>query len=242
MLRIKSFLILVLTLALFWACNEDSHNPTEVFSDDVNNELAKGKAYAEYKIELTNLTPETGPGASQPFSPPVIATHTPLFHLFKLYSYASDEIKYIAEDAVNGPMISKLSNSQFVYSYVEGSEGPVFPQSTQKFYIKTKLPFKKLSLVAMLVNTNDAFVAIDGARLPLRGSREYYLKVYDAGTEKNTESTAHIPGPCCGNPMVRVPTNERIKLHKGIMGTGDLDPSIYGWGDMVAKLKITRVN
>ncbi|MDX1700343.1 MAG: spondin domain-containing protein, partial [Melioribacteraceae bacterium] len=100
----------------------------------------------------------------------------------------------------------------------------------------------RLSLIAMLVNTNDAFVAINGARLPLRGSKEYYLRVYDAGTEKNTELKSDIPGPCCGNGMVRVPTKERIRLHKGIKGTGDLDPSVYGWGKMVAKIKITRIN
>lgn len=246
MLRNKSILILVLAMAFVWACTEDSHNPTEATQEEVNNEfnekLAKGNPYAEFKVELTNLTPATGPGASQPFSPPVIATHTPFFHLYRLFGFASDEIRYIAEDAVNAPMITKLSNSKYVYDHAEGSEGPVFPQTTQEFILKTKLPFTRLSLVAMLVNTNDAFVAVNGARLPLRGSREYYLKAYDAGTEKNTELASDIPGPCCGNGMVRVPTRERIKFHKGIIGTGDLDPSVYDWDKMVAKIKITRIN
>jgi hypothetical protein len=124
---------------------------------------------------------------------------------------------------------------------VEGSEGPIFPGEGQTFSIKTKLPFKKLSLASMLVNTNDAFTGVDGIALPRYGSKEMYLEAYDAGTEKNTESNYHIPGPCCGNPHMRVPTNEKIKIHSGIMGHGDLDPAIYGWSGKVAKLTITRV-
>ena len=134
MLRNKSIFILVLIIALLYACDEDSQNPTEVNSEYGNNEfnekLAKGNPYAEFKVELTNQTPSTGEGASQPFSPPVIATHTPFFHLYRLFGYASDELRYIAEDAVNGPMLTKLSNSRFVHDYTEGSEGPVFPQTT----------------------------------------------------------------------------------------------------------------
>ena len=150
-------------------------------------------------------------------------------------------MRQIAEDAVNGPMVEKLSNSKKVFEVVEGSE-VIFPEGAVSFKISAKRGYHRLSLVSMLVNTNDAFTGISGARLPYRGEKVYYLYAYDAGTEKNTEMTDHIPGPCCGNPLVRVPTHEKVKVHHGIKGKGDLDPEIYGWHKKVAKLTIRRLN
>ena len=194
-----------------------------------------------FEITVENLTSPTGEGASQPFSPPVIATHSIGYHIFRTSKYASLELGQLAEDAVNAPLINVLENSRRVYSVVEGSEGPIFPGESQTFMIKTKLPFVRLSLASMLVNTNDAFTGANSILLPFRGTRVRYLKAYDAGTEMNTELKEHIPGPCCGSPLVRVPSNERIKQHRGILGIGDLDPSIYGWTGKVAKLTITRI-
>ena len=245
MYRLKYLAAILISFTLFLACNDDqvvTNESTKINSNqDFSEGLAKGNAYAEFEIKLENLTPATGPGASQPFSPPVMATHTPFFHIFKVHKYASTELGQLAEDAVNAPMLDLLDNSFLVYDIVEGGAGPIFPASYQKFMVKAKLPFKKFSLVAMLVNTNDAFTGIDGARLPLWGSRTYYLKAYDAGTEKNTELKANIPGPCCGSPHVRVPTHQRIKMHKGILGVGDLSPKTYGWDNPVAKLTVTRI-
>ncbi len=245
MLKIKIIVLLLVSIPLFFACNEEGpvSNDQQVSQNaDFGEQVAKtGENYAEFEITIENMTPATAPGASQPFSPPVIATHTPLFRIFRLGQYASDELRQLAEDAINGPMINMLSNSDFVYDVVEGSGGPIFPGTSQTFTVKTKIPFIKLSLVAMLVNTNDAFVAANSVRLPLIGSRVYYMKVYDAGTEKNTESAAHIPGPCCGSPHVRVPTYERIRFHEGIQGYGNLDPAVYGWDEPAAKLTITRI-
>ncbi len=245
MLKNKLIISLFVLIPLLFACNEEGpvSNDSQVNSNaDFSEQFAKrGENYAEFEITIENMTPATGPGASQPFSPPVIATHTPLSHIFRLGQYASDELRQLAEDAVNGPMINSLTNSDFVYDVVEGSSGPIFPGTSQTFTVKTKLPFVKLSLVAMLVNTNDAFVGANAVRLPLVGSRVYYMRVYDAGTERNTESADHIPGPCCGSPHVRVPTYERIRFHEGIQGYGNLDPAVYGWDEPAAKLTITRI-
>ncbi len=119
--------------------------------------------------------------------------------LFKRHHYASDVLRQIAEDAVNGPMVERLKNSRKVFDVVEGT-GVIFPEGSDSFIIKAKRGYNKLSLVFMLVNTNDAFAGISKAKLPGHGEKVYYLYAYDAGTEKNTELTDHIPGPCCGNP------------------------------------------
>ena len=245
MYNIKVIATGLFLLAVFIGCNEDqivtnNHEAVES-TQDYSEQLAKRNKMTEFEITLENLAPATAPGASQPFSPPVIVTHTPRYHVFKLHKYASDELRQIAEDAVSGPMLDKLNNDLQAYDVVQGANGPIFPGTVQKFMIKTKLPFVRLSLVTMLVNTNDAFTGIDAARLPLYGSKVYYLKAYDAGTEENTELKANIPGPCCGSPHVRVPTSEKIKYHNGILGIGDLDPKTFDWNNPVAKLTIKRI-
>ncbi len=230
------------------SCNDNEELSTEPHAQ--NNEVAYGDkpeslekgGYAEFEITLENLTPATDAGASQPFSPPVITTHTFGYHIFRIFDYASSEFWQLAEDAVNAPLINKLNNSSQAYSVVEGNSGPIFPGDSQTFTIKTKLPFVKLSLASMLVNTNDGFTGVDGMFLPYRGTKVRYLVAYDAGSEKNTELKSNIPGPCCGSHLMRVPTHERIKIHRGIKGVGDLDPAVYGWSKhVVAKLTITRL-
>jgi hypothetical protein len=252
MKRFTFFLIIFSFSVLIWSCSEETQPPTAAMEGEESKALEEDEFQAveshynqkktvEFEVTLENLTPATGEGSSQPFSPPVLATHKSHMRLFKLHRYASDEMRQIAEDAVNGPMVEKLSNSRKVFDVVEGSE-VIFPEGAVSFKISAKRGYHRLSLVSMLVNTNDAFTGISGARLPYRGDKVYYLYAYDAGTEKNTEMTDHIPGPCCGNPLVRVPTHEKIKIHRGLKGKGDLDPEIYGWHKKVAKLTIRRLN
>ena len=257
MKRFVFFIIVISFSLLIWGCSEETQSPTAAMDPDEQStsvedaefdaefdaELSDGHygSTVEYEVTLENLTPATGDVSSQPFSPPVLATHKSGIRLFKRHHYASDELRQIAEDAVNAPMVEKLKNSKKVFDVVEGT-GVIFPGGSDSFTIQTKRGYNKLSLVCMLVNTNDAFAGISKVQLPRHGEKEYYLYTYDAGTEKNTELTDHIPGPCCGNPHVRVPTHEKIKHHGGIKGIGDLDPEVYGWQKKVAKLTIRRIN
>ena len=246
----RSFLFLlgIISFFTFVACEDQSSpvannsNDTENFRGNLNdrNTTLDDGDYAEFEITVYNLTPATQPGASQPFSPPVFATHTPLYHVWQLGRLASSEVAQVAEDAVSGPLIEQLGNSDFVKDVVTGN-GVILPGQSATLNIKGNLQYRKLSAVWMLVNTNDAFSGLDGT-LPRVGSKTLYLKAYDAGSEKNTESSDHIPGPCCGNPLVRVPTQQPIHPHSGIKGNGDLDPAVYDWDGSVAKVVITRIN
>jgi spondin N len=249
MLRSFRVISIIALFALIWSCEDNGGNLT---GSSNGPELRRGvvqdgavninrRGVAEYEITFTNLTPATGPGASQPMSPPVLAAHTKFFHVFQKGAYASTEIAQIAEDAVSGPLVEALGNNVLVYNVAQG-DGVVFPGASTTINIAASVGFRKLSIVSMLVNTNDAFAGLDAIHMPARGSKTVYLHAYDAGSEENTESFDHIPGPCCGSPHVRVPTNERITLHGGITGNGDLDAALYGWHGAVAKVTITRVN
>jgi hypothetical protein len=197
----------------------------------------KSSFTADYEVTLENLSP----AGSQPLSPPVLAVHSPTFRIFHLGGYASDELAQVAQDAVNGPLVNLLNNSSQVSSVVVGG-GAIPPGASDTYNISAEGNYMKLSMVTMLVNTNDGFTGTDKLQLPQTGSKTYYLRTYDAGSEENTELSAHIPGPCCGNPFAGNDTNEKIKFHPGILGVGDLDPTVYGWDEPVAKLTITRIN
>ena len=252
MQRFISFFIVIALGVVIWSCSKDSQAP--MASGEPEESIAPaGESFnaklrgdepespVTYEITLENLTPATGPASSQPFSPPVLVTHKVHVSLFRLHRYASDELRQIAEDAVNGPMVEKLESSDQVYDVAQGND-VIFPGGAATYTIKAKRGFHKFSLVSMLVNTNDAFTGISKANLPFRGEKVFFLFAYDAGTEKNTELTDHIPGPCCGNPLVRVPTHHRIRFHRGITGNGDLDPATYDWNKKVAKLTIRRID
>ncbi|MDH3198447.1 MAG: spondin domain-containing protein [Candidatus Krumholzibacteria bacterium] len=216
---------------------DDSAGPSPVATDW---SAGVGPTVRTYEIVIENLAPATGPGASQPFSPPVIATHRGGMHLFRAGRFASGELAQVAEDAVNGPLVGRLQNANGVFAVVEGG-GVILPGDEARFEIQTAHGKRLLSLVFMLVNTNDAFGGADAIPLPAHGERVVYLHAYDAGSEQNTERTTDIPGPCCGNPLVRVPTHERIRRHGGILGVGDLDPATYGWDEPVARLTVRRI-
>jgi hypothetical protein len=225
------FSILVLSLFAIGCNEEPTNNPT------APGELEKSPSFtAEFEVTIENLSP----AGSQPLSPPILAVHSPSFRIFHIGGYASDELAQVAQDAFGDPLVSLLNNSSEVSEVVVGQQGPIFPGSSQTLGISAQGNFTKLSLVTMLVNTNDAFTGTDKLQLPQGGTKTYFLRSYDAGSEENTELIAHIPGQ--GNPFMGNPTNEKIKYHPGILGVGDLDPSVYGWDEPVAKLTITRIN
>ncbi|UCH65435.1 MAG: spondin domain-containing protein [Ignavibacterium sp.] len=226
-----SFSALILGLFTI-GCNE---GPTDIPTDP--GTLEKSPSFtAEYEVRLENLSP----AGSQPFSPPVFAVHAPTFRLFHIGGYASSELAQVAQDAFNDPLVTLLNNSPKVLNVVVG--GLIVPGSSGTYNISAEGNYMKLSMVSMLVNTNDGFTGADKLQLPQKGTKTYYLRAYDAGSEQNTELEAHIPGPCCNTPFEGNSTSEKIRFHKGITGVGDLAPETYGWDEPVAKLTITRID
>jgi hypothetical protein len=237
-----TFLLLTVPLlaAPLTGCNDEASAPA---GPDDSPALSAGVGEGDplsYELTIENLTPATGMGSSQVLSPPVIATHRPGVRMFRVGRPASSELAQIAEDAVNQPMLDLLGGSRHVYEAIAG--GGVIPPGQSATYSITAAPgFPFLSLATMLVNTNDGFTGLDSFRLPRRGAESVLVGAYDAGSEENTELAAHIPGPCCGNPLVRVPTAQAIRHHPGILGVGDLDPDVWGWEGPVARVTVRRL-
>jgi hypothetical protein len=195
-----------------------------------------------WRVTIENLTPP-GPGApgSQPLSPPLFVVHSSPADVWSVGEIASHPVAAIAEDANNAPAESALSQLREVRDVFTGEGGPIPSGASRAFTVETNGKFNRLTVVTMLVNTNDAFTGLDSFHLSGHGAVLQRM-AYDAGSERNNELEAFIPGPCCDHPFVRDPEGGLIRMHPGITGVGDLDPDVYGWEEPVAEITIERVS
>jgi hypothetical protein len=188
-----------------------------------------------WDVTITNLTPS----GSQPLSPPLFVVHTKQADVWSVGEIATHPVAAVAEDANNAPAESALADLPGVRAVFTGAGGPIPPGATRTYTVQTHGHFNRLSVLTMLVNTNDGFTGLDSFRL---GGRVDTLstRAYDAGSEANNEGAGFIPGPCCNHPFVRDPEGALIRMHPGITGIGDLDPAVYGWTGAVARIAIER--
>jgi hypothetical protein len=248
--RLRAYPFALITLFLVGACADESPlEPADAGSigqeattttDLARSPVAADRTVRVYEVTLHNLTPATGEGSSQVFSPPVIAAHRPSVHMFEVGRRAIEELALIAEDAVHQPMVDRLSGSSKV-AEVQVAGRPVPPGGSATWEVQAEAGFPHLSMAFMLVNTNDGFSGVDALKLPSHGSIELSLSAYDAGSEANDELAASIPGPCCGSVGTGTETSEPIQVHPGILGVGDLAPAVYGWSGPVATLEVKRI-
>ncbi len=221
------------------------------------NESAEASAFAltrTFDVTVKNLT-ETG----QHFTPPLVAIHRGSLGFFTQGRAASAGIQEIAENGNLGPMIGRLEGSRHLSSLAVavsgvGLEGPLAPGESVTVTLSAEPGSQFVSFASMLICTNDGFAGVSGAKLPNQVGDEVdvYVSAYDAGTEINTQSFAHLVPPC--PTLSGVPSSEPgtgtsdpalaeggvIRLHEGIMGTGDLTPAAHGWMGPVAKLTVKR--
>ena len=193
-----------------------------------------------YTVTITNLTYD------QIISPPVVVVHDGRFRLFEPGQPADSELAALAEDGMTGPLAGLLEVSDGVQDYAVAAGG-IPPGGSISVEISALGRDRMLSLAGMLVSTNDAFAGLDGYALPLGfaaffGGSTIDIPAYDAGSEANTESCEHIPGPPCGSSGMRVTEGAegRVHVHRGIYGAGDLDGSAKDWRNPVARVSIER--
>jgi hypothetical protein len=204
--------------------------------DDDDGGVAK-----TWRVTVTNLTPAgSGPPGSQPLSPPLFVVHSRKADVWSVGEIANHGVAAIAEDANNAVLESALPALPGVGRVFTGA-GPIPSGQSRTYTVETSGRFSRLSLVTMLVNTNDAFTGLDSLRLSGRGATLTTM-AYDAGSEGNNELRSHIPGPCCNNPFVRDPEGALIGPHEGITGRGQLSPAAYDWDGPAARITIHRVS
>ncbi len=188
-----------------------------------------------YEVTVTNLT------RGQSFTPILVASHR--FHpnlLFKPGNPASPELATLAEDGDTGPLETALSGNTRVHDTATSS-GLLEPGDSTTIEVQGQMGHGRISLAAMLIPTNDAFLAARNVRLP-RGHEKVTIVVraYDAGSEPNDEDCDNIPGPVCHGDGASpgVDGEGYVHVHAGIHGIADLAADAYDWRNPVASISI----
>ena len=203
-----------------------------------------------YRVTLENLT------SGQPLSPPVAATHRPNHVLFEVGQPVSAEAELLAENGDQQPLVQLLLGLHGVNEVVDFG-APLVPagSSAGGFTDRATVDIQarggdRLSLVTMLVCTNDGLSGVDRIKLP-KGGDTYRLLGFDAGSEDNTELSGDLPDPCSalgpvvlagdpnGNENVAVDSvpHQPVALHPGIALVGDLGAQ-HAWTGPVARLTV----
>lgn len=187
-----------------------------------------------WQVTITNLTP----AGSQPLSPPLLVVHSNRADVWSVGTIATHAVAAIAEDANNAPAVSALTGYPGVLRVQTGAGGPIPPGASRTYSVQTRGHFDRLTVLTMLVNTNDGFTGLDSLHVHGHGTT-LSTDAYDAGSERNNERMGYIPGPCCNHPFVRDPEGAVIRMHEGITGRGDLNPAVYGWTGPAARIQIS---
>lgn len=199
--------------------------------------LSAATQAADYQITITNLT------YAQAFTPALAVSHKEGHPVFAPGQVASTELEAVAEGGDTGPLATLLENSDDNWA-IASSEGLLMPGESVTISLEAKKEFRYVSLVSMLIPTNDAFIGLNSIRLPKNPRKPEMLMVpaYDAGTEENDESCAHIPGPVCGGEGMSAEGGEGyVAVHRGIHGIADLSADIYDWRNPAAMIVIERM-
>ncbi|MDH3535834.1 MAG: spondin domain-containing protein [Gammaproteobacteria bacterium] len=198
--------------------------------------LADGPA--AYHVTITNLTNAIS------FTPILVASHRRSVPTFEPGEPASPEITAIAEAGDTSLLAAALGDNPRVVD-VQSSGGLLLPGDSVTVIVRATRGADHVSLAAMMLPTNDGFIALGSVAAPRRGSVTYFSPGYDAGTEPNDEWCMHIPGPTCGgagpSPGENPDDEGYVHIHRGIHGVGELSPSVYDWRNPVAKITVTRI-
>jgi len=189
------------------------------------------------QVTVTNLT------RGQIFTPLLVVSHNSHVRLFHAGKPASKELAALAEGGDVAPLTRALRRKRGVKGIADSGMEVTLPGHTTTVTVPAH-GAKRLSLAAMLIPTNDAFVSLNNVRAPLHGSITYTAVAYDAGSETNDEKCVNIPGPDCGGagPSPKDDGEGFVHVHSGIHGIYDLAAADYDWRNPVALITVKRVH
>lgn len=197
----------------------------------------------EYEVSVTNLT------SNQPLSPITLLTHDEEFMPFSIGVTASSALELLAESGDNAEFLALESTIDSA-----SDSAPLAPGSTYTHTLETEDTTLNLSILSMLVNTNDAFTGLNSHDLSdyaVGDEKSLRLSVYDSGTEANSEVDTTIPGPATmgtgeGFNVARDDIIDVVTMHAGVVSQDDgLTNSVllasHRFDNLVAKVSIKRI-
>ena len=202
---------------------------------------------AEVEVKLVNNT------GSSYFTPLLLAAHTNTAHLFMTGMPASAALKAMAEGGDISGLVTELTSDGA--DIVENpAAGLLAAGANAVATLTTDTTNDSLSIVAMILPTNDGFIGLNNWKVPTEpGIYKVHLHAYDAGTEANDEKTGSIPQPGptgadigTGGTGVAMNAEGFVHIHRGVLGdtdvaggASDLDSTKHRWLNPIATAIIT---
>jgi Spondin_N len=210
---------------------------------------------ADFDVQITNLSNGIY------FTPFLVAAHPAGNNLFTVGQPASANLQAMAEGGdISGLIADVTALGATLVANPAG--GLLAPAASTSFTMNTDgTSNDRLSIVAMLLPTNDAFAGLNGIEIPAAaGTYIFDVPAYDAGTEANDEllTGGGAPG-AAGMPAdpgglagtgglgaAGADANATVHIHRGSLGDADnaggpsdLDSSVHRWLNPVIRVVIT---
>ena len=210
---------------------------------------------ANVTVEIQNLT------HGLYFTPIAGVIHSADASLFEVGETASSELQMLAEGgSLDG--ITTIASALGADMIINPADGLLTPSSSTSATIVTTQGNTMLSIVAMILPSNDGFIGLDNWEIPTEpGSYNIFINAYDAGTEANDElrgsgapGVAGMPVPMPlelligtgGSGVANSDSNTRVHIHRGNIGddsltdgASDIDNRVHRWLNPVAKVTVT---
>ncbi len=206
----------------------------------------------ELDIKVTNLTQGIH------FTPILIAAHDSDTQLFKSGEMASAQLQMMAEGGDISGLSTMLTSADKAENPAMGLLAPTMSAETM---LSTTDGNMYLSVVAMMLPTNDGFIGLNSWKIPTEaGTYSFTVNAYDAGTEANDEmitgggaaGVAGIPAApgmnagTGGTGVTMTEDNAYVHIHRGSLGDddlagghSDLDNTVHRWLNPVARITVT---
>ncbi|NOX75871.1 MAG: hypothetical protein GXP17_04505 [Gammaproteobacteria bacterium] len=211
---------------------------------------------ATWDVTITNLT------NGNHFTPLLVTAHDHNTHLFEAGMPASVPLEHMAECGHLAPLLASTEVGGADADTIDNpAMGKLAPGASTTAMLDTTETH--LSVVAMVLPTNDAFLGLESQHIPSEaGTYTYYVNAYDAGTEANDEmlmttgscsitDSGMMPGApgadagVNGTGAATADGNTMVHVHRGVLGdldaeggNSDLNSTIHRWQNPVARITV----
>ena len=211
---------------------------------------------AQFDVEIINLT------RGSYFTPLLVAAHTSDASLFTSGEPASASLQAMAEGGDISALVADVEgiNATVVANPAEGLLAP--GQRTSAMLNTDGAPDNtRLSIVAMILPSNDGFMGLNAIEIPTEPGRYVYsVNAYDSGTEGNDEVVGSgapgEPGYPAPPPVLAASgTNGTgidataegfVHIHRNVLGddnlsggNSDIDNTVHRWLNPVVSVVVT---
>ena len=210
---------------------------------------------AQFDVRITNLTNGIW------FTPFLVVAHPGGSSLFTTGQPASPSLQAMAEGGDIAGLVADVTSlgATIVENPANGLLPPAMSAMTSLDTDGTSNT--QLSVVAMLLPTNDAFAGLNAITIPTApGTYVYDVPAYDAGTEANDElitgggapGVAGIPADpggmsgTGGTGAAAADANPNVHIHRNALGdtdpaggVSDLDSTVHRWLNPVIRVTVT---